>query len=52
MNPVNATSFLTHEKVVWATGEISIADGHDACIISGSCRVVLAFATTAGHVNP
>ena len=51
MDPVNAPSFLAHEKVIRAPCEFSTANRNDTSIISGSRREVLAFATSAEDIN-
>ena len=37
MDPIYAPPFLAHEKVVWTSCEVGIADGDDASIVPGSC---------------
>ena len=37
MDSIYAPPFLAHEKVVWTSCEVGIADGDDASIVPGSC---------------
>ena len=52
VNPVDATTFLTHEDVIWAASKVGVADRDGTRLISGSRREMLAFATPAGHIYP
>ena len=54
MYAIDTTSLLTHEKLVWSPDKVSIADWVDTYrhFRSSSRGIVLAFACSAGNINP
>ena len=52
VNPVDATTFLAHEEVMWAASKVGVADREGTRVNYGCRREMLAFATPAGHIYP